>query len=45
MRCIYEPKKFIPRYWSALPLIGMVARYRDKSPVARLKDEEDLATD
>jgi UDP-N-acetyl-D-mannosaminuronic acid transferase (WecB/TagA/CpsF family) len=24
MRCIYEPKKFIPRYWSALPLIGMV---------------------
>jgi glycerol-3-phosphate dehydrogenase len=33
MRCIYEPRKFIPRYWSALPLIGMVARYRDKSPV------------
>jgi UDP-N-acetyl-D-mannosaminuronic acid transferase (WecB/TagA/CpsF family) len=24
MRCIYEPGKFIPRYWSALPLIGMV---------------------
>jgi hypothetical protein len=24
MRCIYEPRKFIPRYWSALPLIGMV---------------------
>ena len=21
MRCIYEPKKFIPRYWSALPLV------------------------
>lgn len=24
MRYIYEPKKFIPRYWSALPLVGMV---------------------
>jgi exopolysaccharide biosynthesis WecB/TagA/CpsF family protein len=35
MRCIYEPRKFIPRYWSALPLIGLVVRYRDKSPVAR----------
>lgn len=26
MRCIYEPKKFIPRYWSALPLIMQVWR-------------------
>ena len=33
MRCIHEPRKFIPRYWSTLPLIGLVARYRDKSPV------------
>ena len=33
MRCIYEPRKFIPRYWSARPLIGLVARYREKSPV------------
>jgi len=32
MRCLYEPKKFIPRYWSALPLVGMVWRWRDKSP-------------
>jgi UDP-N-acetyl-D-mannosaminuronic acid transferase (WecB/TagA/CpsF family) len=24
MRCIYEPRKFIPRYWSALPLVWMV---------------------
>jgi len=34
MRCIYEPRKFIPRYVSALPLIGMVARHRQKSPVS-----------
>ena len=32
LRCIYEPKKFIPRYWSALPLVGMVWRWRDKRP-------------
>jgi N-acetylglucosaminyldiphosphoundecaprenol N-acetyl-beta-D-mannosaminyltransferase len=34
MRCIHEPKKFIPRYWSALPLIALVLRYRDKSPAS-----------
>jgi len=33
MRCLYEPRKFIPRYISALPLVWMVARYREKSPV------------
>lgn len=32
MRCFHEPKKFIPRYWSALPLVWMVLRHRDKSP-------------
>lgn len=40
MRCLYEPKKFIPRYWSALPLLGMVARYRERSPVGREKAED-----
>lgn len=24
MRCLYEPRKFIPRYWRALPVIKMV---------------------
>lgn len=38
MRCLYQPRKFIPRYWSALPLIGMVACYRDRSPVERPAD-------
>lgn len=33
MRCLYEPRKFIPRYVSALPLIWMVVRHRDRSPV------------
>ena len=40
MRCLYEPRKFIPRYWSALPLLGMVARYRERSPVGREKAED-----
>lgn len=33
MRCLSEPRKFIPRYWSALPLLWMVLRYKEKSPV------------
>lgn len=31
MRCLHEPRKFIPRYWKALQLIGILAKYRDKS--------------
>jgi UDP-N-acetyl-D-mannosaminuronic acid transferase (WecB/TagA/CpsF family) len=33
MRCFYEPKKFIPRYWRALPLVWLIARYKERSPV------------
>ena len=33
MRCIYEPRKYVPRYWSALPLIWIVWRWRDRSPL------------
>lgn len=33
MRCLYEPRKFIPRYWSALPLLWLVWRHRQGSPV------------
>ncbi|MFZ4483870.1 MAG: WecB/TagA/CpsF family glycosyltransferase [Chthoniobacterales bacterium] len=35
LRCLYEPGKFLPRYWSALPLLWMVFRYREDSPVAK----------
>lgn len=31
-RCLYEPRKFIPRYWSALPLIWLILRYGDELP-------------
>jgi UDP-N-acetyl-D-mannosaminuronic acid transferase (WecB/TagA/CpsF family) len=30
-RCVHAPKKFIPRYWKALHLIAILAKYRDKS--------------
>lgn len=36
MRCLYEPRKFIPRYWSALPLIRLVWRHRGDSPCAQM---------
>lgn len=34
-RCLSEPGKFLPRYWSALPLLWMVFRYRGATPVAK----------
>jgi UDP-N-acetyl-D-mannosaminuronic acid transferase (WecB/TagA/CpsF family) len=30
-RCLHAPRKFIPRYWKALQLIAIVARYRERS--------------
>jgi UDP-N-acetyl-D-mannosaminuronic acid transferase (WecB/TagA/CpsF family) len=30
-RCLQAPGKFIPRYWKALRLIGLLARYRERS--------------
>jgi UDP-N-acetyl-D-mannosaminuronic acid transferase (WecB/TagA/CpsF family) len=30
-RCLHAPKKFIPRYWKALQLVAILARYRDRS--------------
>lgn len=33
-RCISEPMRYVPRYWSARKLIGLMLRYRDRLPVA-----------
>jgi UDP-N-acetyl-D-mannosaminuronic acid transferase (WecB/TagA/CpsF family) len=30
-RCLHAPRKFVPRYWKALQLIAIVARYRERS--------------
>jgi N-acetylglucosaminyldiphosphoundecaprenol N-acetyl-beta-D-mannosaminyltransferase len=33
-RCLYSPSKFVPRYWSALRLLPIIAKYRRRSVVA-----------
>ncbi len=30
-RCLHSPRKFIPRYWKALRLIPVLAKYRERS--------------
>jgi len=32
VRCLHDPKRFIPRYLRAFKLVGLVLKYRDKSP-------------
>ena len=33
-RCVSNPKRFVPRYWEARQLFGLMVRYRDALPVA-----------
>ena len=33
-RTIVDPRRFIPRYWAARRLFGMILRYRDRTPLA-----------
>ena len=32
-RCVSEPKRYVPRYWSARKLIGLLLRYGETLPV------------
>ena len=34
MRCLSDPKRFIPRYWKSRRLISLIMRYHDLLPVA-----------
>jgi len=34
-RCVSEPRRYIPRYWDARKLIGLMLRYRDRLPELR----------
>jgi UDP-N-acetyl-D-mannosaminuronic acid transferase (WecB/TagA/CpsF family) len=36
-RCLSEPKRFVPRYWSARKLVGMIFRHRSDLPVTAVK--------
>lgn len=31
-RCLSNPQKFVPRYWAARKLVGLMWRYRDRMP-------------
>jgi N-acetylglucosaminyldiphosphoundecaprenol N-acetyl-beta-D-mannosaminyltransferase len=31
-RCLFQPAKFVPRYWQALPLLPLVWRFRQQLP-------------
>jgi hypothetical protein len=33
-RSVSAPTKFVPRYWKAMRLVGLIFRYREKPPVA-----------
>lgn len=35
LRCVSDPRKFVPRYVRALRLVGLAIRYRDKPPPMR----------
>ena len=35
-RCLSEPRRYVPRYWSARTLISLMLRYRDQLPVAQV---------
>ncbi len=32
LRCISSPGRYVPRYWAARKLVGMMLRYRDRMP-------------
>jgi N-acetylglucosaminyldiphosphoundecaprenol N-acetyl-beta-D-mannosaminyltransferase len=32
-RCLSEPARYVPRYWSARKLVGLMLRYRERLPV------------
>jgi len=34
-RCFQAPGKFVPRYWKAVRLVGILARYRERSVTAK----------
>lgn len=32
LRCLSNPRRFVPRYWAARKLVGLMVRYRDRMP-------------
>lgn len=42
-RCAASPAKFIPRYWRALPLVALIARWRERLPPPLFDRRQDPA--
>jgi len=36
-RCLSEPKRYVPRYWSARKLVSLMLRYREVLPILSTK--------
>ena len=34
LRCLSEPRRYVPRYWAARKLLGVLLRYRSELPLA-----------
>lgn len=32
LRCLSSPQRYVPRYWAARKLVGLMVRYRDRMP-------------
>jgi UDP-N-acetyl-D-mannosaminuronic acid transferase (WecB/TagA/CpsF family) len=32
LRCMSDPRRYVPRYWGARKLVGLMLRYRDRMP-------------
>lgn len=39
-RCVSEPTRFVPRYWSARKLIGLLLRYKEALPAVGAANEQ-----
>jgi UDP-N-acetyl-D-mannosaminuronic acid transferase (WecB/TagA/CpsF family) len=37
-RCLSQPERYVPRYWSARKLISLILRYRERLPVTQAEE-------
>jgi len=42
-RCLSEPKRYVPRYWSARKLVALMLRYQDLLPLASANESRPRA--
>jgi UDP-N-acetyl-D-mannosaminuronic acid transferase (WecB/TagA/CpsF family) len=37
-RCLSEPRRYVPRYWSARKLVWLMLQYRETLPLEKIKE-------